>query len=695
MKRTVWNATKVALLLLLMTFAGSMSAEEAQAGDENSFTPETLMKIWRISSPVLSPDGSHFLYTRTMPNLAENSSRTEIVIAPFGKPGEGRVLPIKGHSPIFMDDNSVAYVSTSGDRAQVAVINIDGSNPKTLSSFDFDVTGFLFSPDRSKVIISRMVDTPLTARLENPDLDKASGRIYDDLMYKHWDHWTLEYPQSYIAEVAADLTIAAEVTNVLPEGETYELPIEPFGGIDQLAWHPNSNLIAYSCKKLKGVEYARSTNTDIYLLDLDKGTTTNVTEGMMGYDDTPKFSPDGKSLAWVSMQRDGYEADLKRLFVMDMATGQKSFVSANYELWVEDYAWLDDSQNIRFATYDQGLGNLFEINIKNLKANKITNYEMADVVGFSGSGKNFVFALQSLSHPTDIYTYQAPKRKRGEAVVAKMTLENDQLLATLPNIEVQKRWITTTDGKQMLTWVVLPPNFDESKKYPAILYCQGGPQSTVSQFWSYRWNLRTFASHGYIIVAPNRRGVPGFGKEWNEQISGDWGGQNMKDLLMAIDTVAEEPYVDENRLGCTGASYGGYTTYWMAGHHEGRFKAFAAHAGIFNFEAQYLETEEKFFADWDMGGAYWEDNAATRHTYANSPHKFVDRWDTPILITHGDRDYRILSSQGFMAFDAAKLRGIPARILYFPDESHWILQPQNGVLFYRTWFDWMDRYLMK
>ena len=247
----------------------------------------------------------------------------------------------------------------------------------------------------------------------------------------------------------------------------------------------------------------------------------------------------------------------------------------------------------------------------------------------------------------------------------------------------------------MLTWVVLPPHFDANKKYPAILYCQGGPQSTVSQFWSYRWNLRTFASHGYIMVAPNRRGVPGFGKEWNEQISGDWGGQNMKDLLAAIDEVAKEPYVDADRLGCTGASYGGYTTYWMAGHHEGRFKALAAHAGIFNFDAQYLETEEKFFADWDMGGAYWEDNATTRHTYANSPHRFVDKWDTPILVTHGDRDYRILSSQGFMAFDAAKLRGIPARILYYPDESHWILQPQNGILFYRTWFDWMDRYLKK
>lgn len=673
----------------------SSAATAPQAGEQVSFTPEVMMKLWRISSPVLSPDGKTFVYTRTLPNLEQNNSATEMVVSTFAEVGGARVLPVKGHSPVFIDNQTIAYISTEGERAQVALVSIDGATKRDLSSFDFDVTGFLFSPDRSKVIISKMVETPKTSKIENPDLDKATGRIYDDLMYKHWDHWTLEYPQSYVASVGEGLRIAKELTNILPEGEQYELPIEPFGGIDQLAWHPNSQAIAYSCKKLKGIDYARSTNTDIYLLDLQSGVTTNLTEGMMGYDDTPKFSSDGKYIAWTSMEHDGYEADLKRLFVMDLNSKEKSFVTRDYELWVDQYEWLEGDKGFRFLTNDQGLGNLFEIDLKSLKATKITDYDMADVVGFAGNGKDFLYTLQSMKHPTDIYAFQAPKRRRGKVTMTKLTVENDALLSQIPNIEIQKRWITTTDGKQMLTWVVLPPHFDASKKYPAILYCQGGPQNTVSQFWSYRWNLRTFASHGYIIVAPNRRGVPGFGKEWNEQISGDWGGQNMKDLLVAIDEVAKEPYVDEERLGCTGASYGGYTTYWMAGNHEGRFKAFAAHAGIFNFDAQYLETEEKFFADWDMGGAYWEDNAATRHTYANSPHRFVDKWDTPILVTHGDKDYRILASQGFMAFDAAKLRGIPARILFFPDENHWILQPQNGVLFYRTWFDWMDRYLKK
>lgn len=691
MKKTFITAVSSALLFSSMTTFGMAGAQAETPA--NTFTPEVMMKLWRINTPTLSPDGKNYVYTRSLPNLAENNSRTEIVLAPFGEAGKGKALEVKGYAPTFLDNNTIAYISSEGEHTQIALIGVDGSNKRVLSDFDFDISEFLFSPDRTKIIITRMVTTPQIAQQENPDLDKISGRIYDDLMYKHWDHWTLEYPQSYYANVAEDLTISKEVTNILPEGETFELPIEPFGGIDQLAWRNDSKAIAYSCKKLKGIDYARSTNTDIYLLDLTTGTTTNLSEGMMGYDDTPKFSPDGKYLAWTSMERDGYEADLKRLFILDLATGQKTFLSERYELWFDQYEWLDDSKNIRFLTNDQGLGNLFEINLKSKTATKITNYDMADVAGFTGSGKNFLFVLHSMKTPNDIYSFVAPKGKKGQPTITKLTTENDALLKDIPNIEIQKRWITTTDGKKMLTWVVLPPNFDANKKYPAILYCQGGPQNTVSQFWSYRWNLRTFASGGYIIVAPNRRGVPGFGKEWNEQISGDWGGQNMKDLLAAIDEVAKEPYVDENHLGCTGASYGGYTTYWMAGHHEGRFKALAAHAGIFNFESQYLETEEKFFVNWDMGGAYWEDNATTRHIYANSPHKFVDKWDTPILVIHGDKDYRILASQGFMAFDAAKLRGIPARILFYPDENHWILRPQNGVLFYRTWFDWMDRYL--
>lgn len=673
-------------MLMIMQGTANASAQEAH----KSFTPEVMMQLYRISGPEVSPDGKQFLYSRSLPNLKENNSKSEILIGNISTPGSSKVIASgNGYSATFLGKDLIAFIDTTGDHAQLAVMNYDGSNRRIISNFDFDVNDYRFSPDLSKVIIVRAVDHESIAHKENPDLDKISGEIFDDLMYKHWDHWVKKLPQSLVANVQKDLTVSEEVVNILGD-EKYELPIEPFGGIEQLAWSPDSKTIAYSCKKLTGMAYAKSTNTDIYLYNLENGTTKNVSEGMMGYDTDPRFSPDGKYISWISMERDGYEADLKRLFIMDLTTGKKSNVTEKWEHFVEQFAWMEDSKSIRFLTNDQGLNNLFDLELKGLKLTKITNYDMADVTSFSGTGRQVVYGLQSMKQPTDIYTMDL---KKGKDV--KLTTENDDLLKDIPNVEIQKRWITTTDGKKMLTWVILPPNFDENKQYPAILYCQGGPQSTVSQFWSYRWNLRTFASHGYIMVAPNRRGVPGFGKEWNEQISGDWGGQNMKDLLMAIDTVAKEPYVDENRLGATGASYGGFTVYWLAGHHEGRFKSFAAHAGIFNFDSQYLETEEKFFADWDMGGAYWEDNETTRHTYANSPHRHVIKWDTPILVTHGNRDYRILASQGLQAFDAAKLRGIPARMLYYPDESHWILQPQNGVLFYRTWFDWMDRWLKK
>ncbi len=659
----------------------------ASAGSKR-FTPEAMMELYRIGGPELSPDARHYLYTRSKPNLAENSSTTEIMLGEVGKPGAARVLVEgKGHSPVFLDNRTVAYITTDRTPAQVALINIDGSGRRVVSDYPFEVEAFLFSPKRDKVVVIRERELPQIAKQENPDLDKTSGLIFDDLMYKHWDHWNLTTRQPYISTVSSDLKISSDLTPVLGEGEWYEVPTKPFSGVEDLSWSPDGSKLAYSCRKKMGLAYAVSTNTDIYVYDLKSGETTNITEGMMGYDTHPAYSSDGRYIAWISMERDGYEADLKRLFVLDTRTGQKTFLSRDYDNFVDDFAWMDGDRRIRFVSNDRGLGSLFEIDL-NGKVTRTYKPKQADVTAFSGTGDVVLFAMQSMESPADLYCMV------GKKPVQKLTTENDAFLAQFGKITIQERWIPTTTGEKMLVWVVLPPDFDATKKYPAILYCQGGPQSTVSQFWSYRWNIRTFASGGYVMVLPNRHGVPGFGKAWNEQISGDYGGQNMKDYLTAIDEVAKEPYVDENRLGATGASYGGFSVYWLAGHHEGRFKALMAHAGIFNLEAQYLETEEKWFANWDMGGAYWDkDNAIAQRTFANSPHRFVNKWTAPILISVGDLDYRIVSSQGMQAFDAARMHGLPARLLYYPDESHWILRPQNGVLFYRTWFDWMDRYL--
>ncbi len=682
------------LIILLSTFLSMITTLNVSA-QHKQFTPEVLLSLYRIGNATLSPDGTRFVYTRSLPSVANNNSRTEICLGDVKKPGNATVLvDAKGHSPIFLDNNTIAYLSSESGRSQIHTVTVTGDKRK-LSSFDFDVQGFLFAPDRSKVLIIREVPLPSITHTTYPDLSKSSGVILDDLMYKHWDEWVTSVPQAYIANVSTDLTVSQEVTPILSEDEKYyELPTKPFGGVEQFAWSLDGKEIAYSCRKKVGLAYALSTNTDIYIFNIETKATRNITEGMMGYDTDPAYSPDGKYISWISMERDGYEADLKRLFVMDLTTGEKIDLTKGYEYYVDAYEWLADSKAVRFLSFEMGLGNIYELQVNSRKISPVTTYEDADVVSLSGDKNTILYSLRSMKFPVELHLLQLPKSRRGKKTDTRLTTENDEILKDIPNITVQKRWITTTDNKKMLTWVVLPPNFDPNKKYPAILYCQGGPQSTVSQFWSYRWNFRTFASYDFIIVAPNRRGVPGFGREWNEQISGDYGGQNMKDYLAAIDEVKAEPYVDADHLGAMGASYGGFSVYWLAGHHEGRFKALFAHAGIFNLEAQYLETEEKFFANWDMGGPYWDkNNRVAQNTFANSPHRFVGKWDTPILISHGEKDYRILASQGLMAFDAAKMQGIPARMLLFPDENHWILQPQNGILFYREFNSWMSKWL--
>ena len=546
-----------------------------------------------------------------------------------------------------------------------------------------------------------------------PDLPQASGIIVDDLMYKHWDEWVTTAPHPFVADF--DGTGISNVRDLL-EGEPYESPMKPFGGIEQLAWSTDSKSIAYTCRKKTGMDYALSTNSDIYIYNIETKEVRNITEENKGYDTNPQYSPDGRYIAWQSMERDGYESDLNRLMVMDLQTGEKHFASRDFPSNVDTYAWADDSRSIYFTGVWQGTSQIYNTDMEHVYQ---LTAGLCDYASVAPCGNKLIATRHSMSQGDEIYAvegldskpmpvvlfqtdshvrpnYSTDKEISSPYPVKQLTTENRHIYEQVEMGRVEGRWITTTDGKQMLVWVIYPPQFDPQKKYPALLYCEGGPQSALSQFWSYRWNFQMMAANDYIVVAPCRRGMPGFGTEWNEAISGDYGGQCMKDLLTAIDEVSQEPYIDRNRLGCVGASFGGFTVYWMAGHHDGRFKAFIAHDGIFNMEMQYLETEEKWFANWDMGGAYWDkNNAVAQRTFANSPHRFVDKWDTPILCIHGERDYRILANQAMAAFDAAKLRGIPAELLIFPDENHWVLKPQNGVLWQRTFFAWLDRWLKK
>ena len=657
-------------------------------------TPEALWAMGRIGSVAVSPDEKQIAYSVAYYSVPENKSNNELFVMNADGSSNRQITrdSWQESQPVWIkDDKKVAFLCNESGSSQVWEMNPDGTERKQLTRYEGDIEGFAFSPDGKKLLFIAQVKTVQSTADKHPDLPKATGIIVTDLMYKHWDEWVTTAPHPFVADF--DGNGISNVQDIL-DGEPYESPMKPWGGIEQLAWSPASDKVAYTCRKKTGLAYAVSTNSDIYIYDLATGKTENITEENKGYDTNPQYSPDGKYIAWQSMERDGYEADLNRLFVMDLATGEKRFVSRAFESNVDAFLWNKDSQSIYFIGVWHGETQIYNIGLAdNDSLNRLTD-GMHDYASLALCGDKLIAKRHSMSMGDEIYAVNNTRSGNAFAKAEQLTFENKQIYDQLEMGKVEARWMTTTDGKQMLTWVIYPPQFDPNKKYPTLLFCEGGPQSPVSQFWSYRWNFQIMAANDYIIVAPNRRGLPGFGVEWNEAISGDYGGQCMKDYFTAIDEMAKEPFVDKDRLGCVGASFGGFSVYWLAGHHDKRFKAFIAHDGIFNMEMQYLVTEEKWFANWDMGGAYWEkDNATAQRTFANSPHLFVDKWDTPILCIHGEKDFRILANQAMAAFDAAVMRGVPAELLIYPDENHWVLKPQNGVLWQRTFFEWLDKWL--
>lgn len=664
---------------------GYVTPETTLASDR--MTPEILWAFGRLGGFSVSPDGTMAVYPVTYFHKEENRSYTDLyrMDLPGGAVTRLTDTGYNENSPAWTPDGKIAFMCARSGSMQAWVMEPDGSGLRQLTDIPGGIGGFLISPDRSRLLYLKEVKLEQDVHDLHPDLPKANARLIGDQFYRHWDHWVESYTHPFVA----DHTEGGLITGGkdLIEGEKWGAPLSPFGGTEQLAWTADSKGVIYTSRKLEGVAYARSTNSDLYLYDLATGKTRNLTEGMMGYDTNPLLSPNGRLMAWESMERDGYEADKVRLFVMDLQTGVKKDYTTTFDFHVSHLAWADDN-TIYFTADHFATDEIFRLTLSTGEIRQITNgthnYTAVVPVGdFLLAGK------QSMSMPTELFRVDPVTGQDTE-----LSFINKHLLDQLTMGKVEKRFIKTTDGQDMLTWVIYPPHFDPAKKYPAILYCTGGPQNTISQFWSYRWNFQMMAANDYIIVAPNRRGVPGFGQEWLEQISGDYSGQNIKDYLSAIDAVKTEPFVDENRLGCVGASYGGYSAFYLMGHHQKRFKAFIAHCGIFDLSMKYYTTEEIWFPNWDLGGAPWEkSNKTAQRSFANSPHHFVGNWDTPILVIHGQKDFRIDASQGMAGFNAARMRGIPAQYLYFPEESHWVLGCQNGILWQRTFFAWLDRWL--
>lgn len=687
--------------------------------ESDLMTPEALWAMGRIGGAEASPDGKTIVYQVGYYSVKENKSRqviytisrdgkTQQKLTPAGKSQSDATWIANGKRIAFLQDGQIWSMAA------------DGSDCKQLTNSSSEIEGFKFSPDEKSVILIKSIAYNGSIKKNPDDLPLATGRLVTDLNYRHWDHYVESIPHPFLAKVTGNGI--DEGTDIM-KGEPYECPMAPFGGIEQLNWSPDSKTIAYTCRKKEGVEYATSTDSDIYLYDVNTGKTTNIckpadyrpmaydpTKSMknqainkqngdynLGYDVNPTFSPDGKYIAWQSMARDGYESDRNRLCIYNIADKTKKYVTESFDSNVDSYCWTADSKKLYFTGCWHACINLYQTDLSG-KVVQLTD-DIADFgsISLANNGNTLLASRHSMSQADELYIVN-PGKNIKKTNVTQLTYENKHIYDQLQMGEVRKQWIKTTDGKDMLCWIILPPHFDEIKKYPTLLYCEGGPQSPVSQFWSYRWNFQIMAAHGYVIVAPNRRGLPGFGSEWNEEVSGDWTGQCMKDYLSAIDyATANLPYVDKDRLGAVGASFGGFSVYYLAGHHYKRFKCFIAHDGAFNLESMYTDTEEAWFSNWEYDDAYWNKDLSenAKRTYENSPHRFVDKWDTPILCIHGEKDYRINANQGFGAFNAARMKGIPAELLIFPDENHWVLKPQNGILWQRTFFNWLDRWLKK
>jgi dipeptidyl aminopeptidase/acylaminoacyl peptidase len=686
--------TRLIPVLLILAFTGcKKEARDGYRPDllrlaSDRMTPEVLWSFGRISNVQLSPDRTRILFGITNYNIEQNKGFRDLYLLPVAG---GPVQPITNtavneNGEVWRPDGQkIGFLSNESGSSQLWEMNPEGSGRRQISEIEGGISGFNYSPDQKHIVFIKEVKVKANLKDKYPDLPRSNARGYEDLMYRHWDEWVESFTHVFIATLSKGRLEA--VVDIM-EGQPWESPLKPDGGMEQIVWSPDGSRVIYTCRKKQGKEYALSTNSDLYQYDLGTGATTNLTEGMLGYDVNPVFSPDGRYLAWESMERDGFEADKNRLFILDFQTGARLDATSMFDQQVQAPAWTDDSKSIYFVSDYQATDEIYRYNLETGDIARITsgihNYSLV-----LPAGNRLVAVRQSMSKPAEIYRVDP---STGEA--EELSFVNKPLLDQLTMGRVESRWVNTTDLKQMKVWVIYPPGFDPSRKYPAILYCGGGPQSTVSQFWSYRWNFQMMAASGYIVVAPNRRGLPGFGKDWLEQISGDYGGQNMLDYFSAIDTVAAEPYIDKNRLGAAGASYGGFSVYWLAGHHNGRFKAFIAHDGMFNLEANYLETEEMWFVNRDLGGPYWDStNVVAQRSYASSPHLFVDKWDTPILVIHGEKDFRISYTQGMQAFNAARLKNIPARLLLFPEENHWVLSAQNGILWQREFFGWLGKYL--
>ena len=679
-------------------------------------SPELLWQLGRLGDIATSSNGNLIAYTVRNYDLADNSGRSDLHLlnltsnkdivlikdwksissVQWSSDAEEERLFLVGRSGEVVDDAAApteAEQENAEDSAVVAkpqVWSLDPAtgNMKQVTNVESGVANLKISPVGTHVAFTIDVKMDKDVNELFPDLPKADARIIDGLMYRHWDSWhDFKYTHLHVAKL--DEKGRAGEPRDLMAGIYSNCPVPPFAGSEQFAWAPDGKEIAYTTKI--SANWAQSTNSDVYIQDISsEQPAKNVTEGMEGYDNDPVYSPDGKYLAFHSMERAGFESDRNRIMLLDRKTGKITEATEGLDQTTHGAVWSNDSSEIYFVSEYRGANQIFAVDLQEKKTRQVSegrfNWSLVELLG---DGKSAVCTKSSMIRPKEISVLSLSDK--ADTVVSHI---NDEFYADLELPTVEERWVDATDGKKIHCWVIYPPNFDPTleKEWPLLTYCQGGPQGQVGQWFSYRWNFHLMAAKGYVVLAPNRRGLPGFGREWNDQISQDWGGQAMQDLLSATDSMVREPFVDPKRVAAVGASFGGYSVYWLMGNHANRFCAMIAHCGVYNLESMYGTTEELFFVDWELGGPYWKDDEVQKLYDRFSPHRFAGNWKTPLMVIHGEKDFRVPVSQGIEAFSAAQVQGVPSRFLYFPNEGHWVQTPQNGVLWQRLFFDWLDRY---
>ena len=654
--------------------------------ENGQMTPEVLWSFGRVGNVSVSPDGKRIAYTVTYYSIPENRGNADLYIMDAdggNKKQLTRTAASEGAVAWTPSGKAIAYLR----EGKLWNIAPDGSSEKQVSDIEQSIEGFLYAPAGDKILL--VIPTKIEKCMNSDiyeDLDKAKAYVYDDLMYRHWDTWKDgSYSHLYLGDVKGDKVTAVE--DIMP-GEPFDAPVKPFGGTEQIAWSPDGSVIVYTSKKLSGRDYAFQTNSNLYAYTLADKQTRLLTPDMPGYDQNPQFSPDGKTLLWSSMRRGGYEADKERMMMMEWPNGQMVDVSDSLDASPSSLQWTPDGKTIYLTAPIKEAYQIFAFDVAARTFRQLTDGNQ-DYQHVALAGDKLIATRTTLVDPAEIYSVD-PATGKG----TDLSQVNKDLLSKLNLPTFEKRFVTTTDNKQMVTWVVYPPKFDASKKYPILLMCTGGPQGVLSPSFSYRWSYMLMAAQGYVVVVPARRGTSGSGQEWADAISKNHGTQDEQDLLAAVDEICKEPWADKDHVGAMGASYGGYSIFHLAGTHKGRFKAFLAHCGIFNSEFMYPTTEEMFFDEWENGGAPWDkDNKVAQNTYAHSPHLMVKNWNTPIMVVHGEQDFRVPYSQGMAAFNTARMLGVESRLLIFPTENHWVLSPQNAILWQREFFKWFDKYL--